>query len=318
MPPAGGFGRNQWFKMGAALRARRVADVTAGEPAVRAVLNGADDMRALQLFSELGVIYVPPDQQRRRAPLETCCMRMVDGMIRKHGLQHTTLTLRTIAESEGNQFALVADIIAAVSDVILSHRRWADLGLEWLAALDSIDLAGIRKIVKAANVLPMRVGIATLICLELEKFLGPSKIPKPPRPVSAKLPPQPPRSLSRVSDVEANVKLGTDLLALRAKAKSNRAFGRAMRTKFDVDGQLASEAAKVARLYAGRDEIITRLSWDCLVRLSSPSMPAAARQDIKTRVIAGEKIVASDIVRARGQLTSGRPQRPDQPLRMAA
>jgi hypothetical protein len=98
-----------------------------------------------------------------------------DRMIRKHGLPHTTLTLRTIAESsEGNQSALVADVIGAVSEVILSHPRWADLGLEWLAAFDSIDLAGIRKIVKTANVRPVRVGIATLICLDLVKTLGPS------------------------------------------------------------------------------------------------------------------------------------------------
>jgi hypothetical protein len=32
-------------------------------------------------------------------------------------------------------------------------------------------------------------------------------------------------------------------------------------------------------------EIITRLSWDCLVRFSSPSMPATARQAIEARVI---------------------------------
>jgi hypothetical protein len=102
-------------------------------------------------------------------------------------LPHTTLTLRTIAESsEGNQSALVADVIAAVSDVILSHQRWADLGLEWMAAFDSIDLAGIRKIVKTANVQPVRVGIATLICLELVKTLGPSKLPKPPKPIRVK------------------------------------------------------------------------------------------------------------------------------------
>jgi hypothetical protein len=42
-------------------------------------------MRALRLFADLDVSYVPPDKQRRRAPLKTCCVRVVDRMIRKHG-----------------------------------------------------------------------------------------------------------------------------------------------------------------------------------------------------------------------------------------
>ena len=69
--------------------------------------------------------------------------------------------------------------------------------------------------------------------------------------------------------------------------------------RFDVDPKLASEAMKVARLNAGREEITGRLSWDCLVRLASPTLPAAARQALEARVIAVEKIVASDIARAR-------------------
>ena len=64
-------------------------------------------------------------------------------------------------------------------------------------------------------------------------------------------------------------------------------------------------------------EIITRLSWDCLVRLSSPSMPAMARQAIEARVIAGENIVASDIVRARQAAHASR-KPADQPASMAA
>ena len=80
----------------------------------------------------------------------------------------------------------------------------------------------------------------------------------------------------------------------------------------------AVECARVARAYAGgRDEIIARLSWDCLVRLSSPSMPATARQAIEARVIAGENIVASDIVRARQAAHASR-KPADQPASMAA
>jgi hypothetical protein len=199
-------------------------------------------------------------------------------------LPHTTLTLRTIAESsEGNQSALVADVIAAVSDVILSHQRWADVGLEWMAAFDSIDLAGIRKIVKTANVQPVRVGIATLICLELVKTLGPSKLPKPPKPIRVKQQRKPPRALTRVAGVEANVELGMKLVVLRAELKSNRAFGRAVRAQFDVDTMHAVECARVARAYGERPDIYRRLTrWCCYRRrpypyrrpIGSPSGPS--------------------------------------------
>ena len=64
---------------------------------------------------------------------------------------------------------------------------------------------------------------------------------------------------------------------------------------------------KVARAYGTRPEIFIRVSWDCLIRLSSPSMSTTARLDIEARIIAGERIVASDIDRAR--LTHAKPDR---------
>ena len=56
---------------------------------------------------------------------------------------------------------------------------------------------------------------------------------------------------------------------------------------------------------AGRDEIISCLSWDCLVRLAPPTLPAAARSAVGSRVIAGAKIVASDVVHARAPQAAG-------------
>jgi hypothetical protein len=111
-----------------------------------------------------------------------------------------------------------------------------------------------------------------------------------------------------------------ELIALRATIKSNCAFGRQVRRRFDIDGQHACETMKVARAYGTRPEIFTRLSWNALVMLASPSMPAAVRQDLEARILAGEPIGAPQIRRARGKLRSGRPRRPsDQPaLRMAA
>src|ERR1017187_2425565 len=129
---------------------------------------------ALALFSDLEIKFIPPNQQRQRGPMETNCLGIVERMIRKFGLPHTTLTLRTIVESsEANQCALISDIVDGVSEVILCHPRWANLGLEWLAAFDQIDLTAIRRTAKATGVQPLRDAIMTLLCVELEKILGP-------------------------------------------------------------------------------------------------------------------------------------------------
>ena len=222
--------------------------------------------------------------------------------------------LRTIIESEGNESELIADVIGAISDLVRVHPRWVGLGLQWLEAFDGIDLAAIRRTAKVANVQPLRVGIATLIAVELERILGPSRPPKPPKPPKVRSEPKPPRSRTRIAGVEANVALGAQLVALRSTIKSNCAFGRQVRRRFDIDGQQACELMKVARAYGDRPEIFTRLSWDCLVRLSSPSMSTTARRDIEARIIAGEKIVASDIDRAR----LAHAAKPDHPARRMA
>ena len=79
------------------------------------------------------------------------------------------------------------------------------------------------------------------------------------------------------------------------------------------------ESKRISRLGDTRPEIFTRMSCNALVLLSSPTMPVQARQAIEARVIAGEKIVAADIIRARGGLKAVRPRRrPGQLVRMAA
>jgi hypothetical protein len=109
---------------------------------------------------------------------------------------------------------------------------------------------------------------------KLLKILAPAKgVAKP----AAKPEPKPPRSLARVPGVEKNIRLGLDLLALRATIKSNYAFGRAVRRQFDIDGQHCCEIMMVARVYGARPEIFTRLSWNALLDLASLALPAATR-----------------------------------------
>jgi hypothetical protein len=125
--------------------------------------------------------------------------------------------LRTIVESEGNSGELIADIIFAISDIVRAHPRWVDLGLAWLEAFDKIKLASIRRVAKATAAAPLHSAVMVLLCAELERLLGPSKLPKPPR---IKREPKPPASLTRVPGVEKNIALGLELLALRSTIKT--------------------------------------------------------------------------------------------------
>jgi hypothetical protein len=250
-------------------------------------------MRALELFADLGIKAVATYKYKIGVPgpLETACPAVVDRMIRRHGLSHATLTLRTIAESEGNQRALTEDIIGAISDVISAHPRWASLGLTWLGAFDQIKLVEIRKIVKDAGARPLRAGIATLIAIELSRLLGPSK----PRKVT-KLP----VSVS-VSD---RLALGVGLIKIKAEGRQD--FKRSAYRRFKVDAQspLAYRAMAAAALYAARPEITSRLSWNALWALSAPSLPPAIRKDLEARIIAGQSVTETDIDRARGKRTA--------------
>ncbi len=225
-----------------------------------------------------------------------------------------TIVLRTIAESAGNERELIADVILAVSDLVRYHPRWVNTGIVWLEVFDQIKLAQIREKAKATGVQPLRDAIVTLVYLKLEEMLGPSVLPKPPKPAKVK---REPRSLT--PKIEQKIALGMQLLELRSKATQNKKFGSLRRKHFDVDTQQAVHLMRVARAYGGRPEIYRRLSWKALRDLSSPTMPALVRQDLEARILAGQRIGAPQIRRARGQLKPGRPKRADQPaLRTAA
>jgi hypothetical protein len=70
---------------------------------------------------------------------------------------------------------------------------------------------------------------------------------------------------------------------------------------------------KVARVYGERPEIWQKLSWQALVQLSSPSLPAKHREQFERRIIAGEVVKGPEIARARCKRRIGRPK-----ARMAA
>jgi hypothetical protein len=275
---------------------------------------------ALQLFESLEIEYIPSSEVRRRGPRSTCCGNVVQRLILKHGLPHAVIVLKTIVETAGNEGELIADVIHAISDLIRAHPRWVGLGGIWLEAFDQISLAQVRRTAKATGVQPLRDAIMTLLCVELEKILGPSKLPKAPKPIRIKREPKPPRSVTRIPQIEKNIALGVGLLALRAATPSNSRFGRQARARFDVDHLQTSRAMRVARLYAERPEIYRAASWVTLVELSSPKMSSSVRQALEAKILAGQSVSAPEIRRARGPLKGGSPKRRpiNQPASMAA
>lgn len=234
---------------------------------------------ALQLFEALEITYTPSNEARRRGPRSTCCGNIVEKLIRSRGLEHATIVLRTVAESEGNEGELIADIIRAISGIVRVHPRWVGLGLRWLEAFDQINLAAIRKAAKASGAAPLHSAIMVLLCVELEKILGPSKLPKPSRP-------------SKADVVRDRLALGTALIGPDVTAACER---------YNVDPAMltAQRAVAVAKLYGDRPEITSRVSWSTLCELSRPSLPRDLRRKFEAAIISGQTVRAPQIERAR-------------------
>jgi hypothetical protein len=274
---------------------------------------------ARKLLKQFG-IKIPP-YNRKCGEMETKSINTIERLIAKHGIEPMVLTLRVFAETNpANRFELDRETITAVH-AACRLKRWNPLGLAFLDAWDAMDLDELRRRAETSGMEmaghPLWTMLATLIITRLSPILDPL-IPKPPpKPVRVKREPKPPISVMRIR-VQANVELGTQLMALRAITPGNCAFGRLVRKQFDLDQACATEAMRVARLYGRRWEITSRLSWAALVELSL-SIPQLLRRELEANIIAGKRIGAPEIRRARGRHKSGRPKRADQPaLRMAA
>ncbi|QOZ11877.1 hypothetical protein [Bradyrhizobium sp. CCBAU 51765] len=91
----------------------------------------------------------------------------------EYGAGHLTLVLRTITESSGNERALKAPIIWAVSDLIAAQPAWAELGLRWIEAFDEVDLLGLmRQVQPNRQAVQLRAAICTLLFERLSVALG--------------------------------------------------------------------------------------------------------------------------------------------------
>jgi hypothetical protein len=100
-------------------------------------------MGASELCRDLGIEILPTNIGRDR-PQQTHAGRTIETLIENHGAGHTTIVLRTIVESSGNETELRAETIWAVSDIIIGRPDWEARGLAFIEAFDDIDLKALR------------------------------------------------------------------------------------------------------------------------------------------------------------------------------
>jgi hypothetical protein len=106
-------------------------------------------------------------------------------------------------------------------------------------------------------------------------------------------------AITRLAEAERNIVIGIDLLAMRRIYTSDGDFDQMIERCFGITAAHAAACMQVAKLYGDRRAITNNLTWDALVELSAPSLPAPVRRDIEQRVIAGERITVVDIKQRR-------------------
>tara|TARA_R110002167_G_scaffold42512_9_gene129141 strand:+ start:3830 stop:4261 length:432 start_codon:yes stop_codon:yes gene_type:complete len=125
----------------------------------------------LDLICEQVGIRIRPITRRRKGP-ETHARETLRKLINTHGQDHLVLVLKCIRESKNNAGEAWSDIITAISDVLLLRPDWTDRrALDILDALDTLDLAALRRRHLNRRPWPLREGIRTDILNHLEDHL---------------------------------------------------------------------------------------------------------------------------------------------------
>lgn len=246
---------------------------------------------------------VPPIDSDVRLTLQRWLYRQ-DKYLGGGGAGSITLVLRVFLDSDVNSGALTEPILRAVSFV--SESRFARHGLALYDALDTIDLTKLAAAVRDAerDLGPVfRGSFSETLSIALRRRVLQILEPPAVKPVKVKPAPKPPISVTRIPTIEKRVQLGRELLALRMQHPCNKRYGAAVRRKFDIDAQHGVDCARVARIFGDLPAVYCRLSWDALLTLSST--PAPVRTELERRILAGERVGAPQIRRAR-QAHAGR------------
>lgn len=244
--------------------------------------------RVLEICAELGLDIIPTKQRLRAG--QTKAESVLHSIYEHHGEGHLVLLLRTLLETEGNSLHVNDFVLRGLSEVMLAHPEWPQKGLAWLEAFDGLDLGQIRRQAKLnRQAVPQRHGVAAGLFRELANIFAAPKVER--RKVEKKLP----RSVTRVPENSAKIELGRKLLALREQTPNNRKFGELVRGQFDLEASAVSQLMRVAKVYRGREDITSRLSWRGLVALSSSRLPEHVRRGLEKRILAGESISVSRV-----------------------
>jgi len=130
-----------------------------------------------EICSDLGVSIIA--WKEPYGPLRTKSPKIIRIVLDRHGEGHLIIVLRTIIESTGNECALIAPVIWAVSDLILAHPKWPDHGLAWIEAFDNIDLLDLARKARAnRKAVQKRPAMAAMLYERLAPIFDP---PPPPR-----------------------------------------------------------------------------------------------------------------------------------------
>ena len=125
-----------------------------------------------QICTDLGIELIPCNVTV--TPMRTKAGQTLRRLLARHGEGHTTITLRTIVESSGNECALTAPAIWGVSDLVLAHPSWPDHGLAWIEAFDEIDLIELAKVARAnRKAVPKREAMAAMLYERLAPIFDP-------------------------------------------------------------------------------------------------------------------------------------------------
>ncbi|ORE92687.1 hypothetical protein ATO13_17239 [Stappia sp. 22II-S9-Z10] len=134
---------------------------------------GKETETAQAILREFGVELLPSTAKKTR-PRQTYMDAKLRTLFDRHGSDHFRDVLTAILESEGNEDALVAPIVAAVSSLLRAHPRWwRDGASTWLEVMDGIDLLALHAAVRTnLAAVPADKAIAAHLHLELARAFG--------------------------------------------------------------------------------------------------------------------------------------------------
>ncbi len=133
------------------------------------MLESTDRLAAI--CDEAGIRIVPTS--RRRRPGETHARGALTEILNEHGEAHLRFVLRCLRESERNREALWSEVIASVSDVLISCPTWQAAPDAFQAALNRIDLEKARLRAVEMRPWPVRGSLRASLYMTLEGLLWP-------------------------------------------------------------------------------------------------------------------------------------------------